>query len=248
MWAASVVAVGLAVLASAVLAPAAVLDEVAVAVVTATSLAAVPGPGGALTLTVGVSASAEPVAGSVTVRDGDRPIAVLPLVGGAASVTTTALAGHHVVTAEFTGNGVLAGSVSAPVTVGEPAEVRGTVAVTIPAGSLTLTTERGPCGNRHIRATDTRAGNLGFVVNATVVGRAGSGPTVRVGTVVVQVPGNGLRAADVREPPGRSVLRPGVPRAMATYPPASGRARSISSGMSSAVPGALISRSGSSGR
>ena len=220
MLAASIAAAGLAVLMSVAPAAGPVADPAAV---TATTLAVIAGPTGTPTVNVQVTAPDQPVTGHVTVRDGDRPIAVLPVEAGVASLSTTALAGHHVVTAEFHGDTVFAGSVSDRVTIGSPGQAEaGNVGVVIPAGSLGLTTMSGPGGDSRVRVTDTRAGDLGFVVSATAEGRGRPGSTISLVTEAVHVHGNALRAEDLEHSAHRLSLPAGRTRVVAVYPAARG--------------------------
>ncbi|NTW41512.1 MAG: hypothetical protein HGA44_16810 [Cellulomonadaceae bacterium] len=158
---------------------------------------------------------------------------MLPLDRGVASFTTSALAADvtHTLSAHYQGHGADAQSWSEPHTVGDPARSgTGTVTVTIPVGSLTITSPAGgsvalePVGRRPASATgqagvavtDTRAGDLGFTVSAAVVGAPRAAVTL-ADARAVQVPGNGLQAADVTIAPARHRLAgPGV--AVATYP------------------------------
>ena len=191
-----------------------------------------------VTITVAVTAATRRPQGSVTIRDGGSPIAVgVPLVRGRASVTTNALGTEQrTLTAEFTGAADDASSVSAPpaTAVGTPG-AHGTqaVVVTIPPGSLTMTTTTMRGGPRSaanqvadLVITDTRAGNLGFTA-AVVAGQRARGPErftagTRLGFVDVvadQVPGNALRAADVEVVDSEPVAPGlGAPRVFARYP------------------------------
>lgn len=212
MLAATVVAAVLAVVAPAVAAGEPLVDA---ARATTTSVAVVSDGVGATTVTVRVSAPGEVVAGSVTLRDGESALAVLPLDRGVAALTTTALTGDSTVTAVFDGDTAHLGSAPPPVTVGRPGAALGTVGVVIPSGSLVLTTG-GPGGG--VTVTDTRAGDLGFVVSAGLGGGDRHVSAARLQVAAIQVPGNGLRASDVRVPAGPRTLRYGVPRVIAVYP------------------------------
>jgi len=148
-----------------------------------------------------------------------RPAATLPVVDVGRDVTSAATGGSR----------------------------SGGVVVTIPVGAIMLTTPytsrrsielgRAECrrlGSPYaavvrlddIVVTDTRAGNLGFTatvtagrfVSATGASFAGSRAGI-VGVTAVQVPGNALRAHDVRvadTAPGAPGL--GAPRLVARYP------------------------------
>lgn len=170
---------------------------------------------------------------AVTFRDGDRVIAAqVPASGGTAHVTTNGLGGgEHRITAaaEAGGTDAAAWSAAAAVTYGTPAPV-GNVVVVIPAGSLTVTAaapgishspaalvpsrvERGVVQLGGITVTDTRAGNLGFTVSATVLA---PGRADRIGRVAaVQVPNNAMLAGDVRTPSRPSS---GPSSVIASYP------------------------------
>jgi hypothetical protein len=185
-------------------------------------------------LVVVVTADKAGIVGAVTIRDRSVVIASgVALDHGAASITTNALGpGQHVLTAELAATAACAGSTSAPVIasygdgdgpVGASAQ---TVVVTIPAGSLTITTPYSvdrsldlgsadldqttstyAAGARidDIVITDTRAGNQGFTASVTssrfVNANGDSFAGGRAGLVDVaadQVPGNALLASDVR--------------------------------------------------
>lgn len=139
--------------------------------------------------------------GPVELWDGDRLVAVVPAGRGPAAFHSNAVV-HELVARR----GDLA---SAPVAVGTQAPApRGNVAVTIPTGALSVTTRRGV-----VTVTDTRAGELGFHVCVS----AERGTTLR-GLHASQVPGNAMRAADLRVAPGPVRLRAGLPRTVAVYP------------------------------
>jgi len=139
--------------------------------------------------------------GTVTVLDGDRVLARVPVRDGRAELTTNLpLDGGHVLSADFGAHQRFGGSRSGRRAVGTPvAPVRGNVTVTIPAGMLTLTSAtrevamtrdrvtghgRGSAaddatasGATRVVVTDTRAGNMGFAVQVTVdTGRASVPP------------------------------------------------------------------------
>ena len=222
---------------------------------TTTTLAVTPSTGPAfraVTISLKVAGTADAhrtVRGAVTVRDGVGLLARnVTLVAGLATVTTNALGpGPHQIKAEFTGTARASRSVSNPVlaTFDGAASADGTVVVTIPSGSLTITSaaprathdgdsERSPelrAAFTRLRATDvvitdTRAGNLGFTASAVAgpivdgSGREYAGS--HAGLVHLdaeQVPGNALRARDVRVRdirPGSPGL--GEPRNFARYP------------------------------
>lgn len=170
--------------------------------------------------------------GAVTIRDGASLLARdVPLVDGQAAVTTNALGpGPHQITAELTGAARAARPVSGPVLAafdGAAASADTTVVLTIPPGSLTITSAaayRPRLADMVI--TDTRPGNLGFtasvVAGPILDGSGGEYAGARAGLVHLsadQVPGNALRARDVRV----SDIRPGspglgAPRGFARYP------------------------------
>ena len=153
--------------------------------------------------------------GPVELWSADRLVAVVPAGDGPATVRSN-LPGEHTLVARRDG------LESAPVLVGAtPGVARPTaptgagvaISVVIPAGSLTLTTVRDADPSRSVvTVTDTRAGELGFVV-AVSAGRRGD--VVR--TWAEQVPGNAMLATDVSlAAPGR--LQPGRSVAVACYP------------------------------
>ena len=135
-----------------------------------------------------------PSSGRVTVLDGERVLATLPVRGGRAELTTNLLQeGRHLITADFAAVGRLSGSRSARCAVGTATvPVTGNLTVTIPAGHLTITsaTERvslepdpgtvarrrsgaareggASSGPARVLVTDTRAGDLGFTVQVRV--------------------------------------------------------------------------------
>ena len=228
----------------------------------ATALTVTPSTGPAyqpVTLAVVVTADTSRGIGVVTIRDGSVVMASsISLDHGAASITTNTLGpGRHVLTAELASTATYAGSTSAPAiasygadgTIGDPpvgAATR-TVVVTIPMGSLSITTpytvdrplDLGAADLDHststfaagvriddIAITDTRAGNRGFAASVSssrfVNSNGDSFAAARAGFVDVaadQVPGNAMLAKDVRvvEAP------PGTPglgpsRVFASYP------------------------------
>lgn len=218
------------------------------AVPTITAVTVAPAPQGARRVSVTVAAAAgapgDTPTGTVTVLGDGVPVAVLPLDGGMASFTTSALdpAVAHRLTARFAPTSTHAGSSCDPVEVAGPASAGGSVGnvtLTIPAGLLSITsdaeqvvdlsergrTRRGPATARaRVVVTDTRAGNLGFTVSATLVtapvGRHGARAhaVALVGVRAEQVPGNALAATDVVTAAGRPP-RAGEPAtAVATYP------------------------------
>lgn len=228
---------------------------------TTTTIAVTPSTGPAyraVTITVKVTGAEDArgaTRGAVTILDGDSLLArnVL-LVAGSATATTNALGpGSHSITAEFTRTARAARSASGPAVAtfdGAATSADGTVAVTIPPGSLTITStapaapalpvpnDAGSGRDRTSKPssirlgladaviTDTRAGNLGFtasvVAGPIVDGSGRQYSSSHAGLVHLdagQVPGNALRARDVRvrdARPGAPGL--GVPRAFARYP------------------------------
>ncbi|HRA50296.1 Ig-like domain repeat protein, partial [Actinotalea sp.] len=172
-------------------------------VATTTAVVVTSAPDGALRVTVSVAAArggaAAAPTGTVAVLDDGAPVALLPLDGGTASLTTSALdpSVAHRLSARFAATATHAGSSSAPVEVAGPAPASGAagaVALTIPAGLLSITsaagqvvdltprgrTGRGPTtGLARVVVTDTRAGNLGFTVSATLVAGPGRRPDAR---------------------------------------------------------------------
>lgn len=199
---------------------------------TTTSLRVSPSTGAphqSVTLTVTVSSSAGAPLGAVTIRDGATLLARgVVLHHGSISVTTNALgAGTHSLSAQFTG-AVGWQSSTSPVVVAvfgrTDAPAGGTVAVSIPAGALTITSprtgaylvdvaragrDRQPRSARPNRVdvviTDTRPGNRGFTATvvagrlATADGRSVAASHVGlVDLAVDQVPNNALHARDVR--------------------------------------------------
>jgi Bacterial Ig-like domain (group 3) len=205
-----------------------------------------------VTITVTVSAATGGASGCVTVTDGPTVVAAhVPLRDGVATVSTNALGpGPHVLVASFAGAPGFAPSSSAPVPVGHTDEIAPsaqTVVVTIPAGSITITTpymrerplELGRAeliqstSTYSARArvadiviTDTRPGNLGFTASV-VVGRfadgaGGSFEGSRAGLIDLaarQVPNNAMRASDVHMT-DTAPAAPGLgsPRVFARYP------------------------------
>lgn len=186
---------------------------------TTTTLAVREVPGG-LAVTARVQGDGRP-RGSVTLAADGRTVAVLPVRDGEATLTTGALADAGALTAAFTseaGWGPSAAPAVVPPTPATPgpapsATAGVTVSVTIPAGALTI----GPVAGSPdlLRVTDTRAGELGFTVTATL------DPTARgalpVAVEALQVPGYVMRADDVRVA-ARVVAPPGRPTTVATYP------------------------------
>jgi len=222
---------------------------------TTTSLAVTPSAGAAfqsVTISVSVSSASGAPTGRVSIQDGAARVAAgVPLVHGVATVTTNALGpGAHTLSAGFGGSLEFAPSTSAPVPVvfgatGTPGAQ--SVVVTIPAGSITITTPytRGrpldlgradldqststySAGARvaDIVVTDTRAGNLGFtatvVASRFVSAGGGSFAGSYAGLVELaadQVQGNAMLARQVQltDTPPAA---PGLgsPRAFARYP------------------------------
>lgn len=222
---------------------------------TRTTLTVTPPTGAAhqsVTMTVAVMASSPVVGGTVTITDGASVvIRRAALDRGVASVTTNALgAGTHTLVAAYTGTADAAPSSSAPVSAsygGGGIVGAQSVVVTIPSGSLTITTPYAAgrpvdlgradldqatstyaAGARidRIVITDTRSGNQGFTASVSasrfVSTNGDSFAASRAGLVDLaadQVPGNALRASSVQ------VLdtRPGAPglgspRVFARYP------------------------------
>jgi len=250
-------------------------------VATTTAVVVTSAPDGALRVTVRVAAArggaAAAPTGTVAVLDDGAPVALLPLDGGTASLTTSALdpSVAHRLSARFAATATHAGSSSAPVEVAGPAPASGAagaVALTIPAGLLSITsaagqvvdltprgrTGRGPTtGLARVVVTDTRAGDLGFTVSATLVAGPGRRPDARsaaaaaptaaptavvlVGVRAEQVPGNGLAATDVVTARGR-LPRAGAPAtAVAAYPGGLGTGSVVVTGV---VVGAGLPRDG----
>jgi len=250
-------------------------------VATTTAVVVTSAPDGALRVTVSVAAArggaAAAPTGTVAVLDDGAPVALLPLDGGTASLTTSALdpSVAHRLSARFAATATHAGSSSAPVEVAGPAPASGAagaVALTIPAGLLSITsaagqvvdltprgrTGRGPTtGLARVVVTDTRAGDLGFTVSATLVAGPGRRPDARsaaaaaptaaptavvlVGVRAEQVPGNGLAATDVVTARGR-LPRAGAPAtAVAAYPGGLGTGSVVVTGV---VVGAGLPRDG----
>lgn len=146
----------------------------------------------------------------VELWDGDRLVAVLPAGSEPARLQTNAMptSGHLVARR--------GGQTSRPVDLGSPSgEGRGAVMVTIPPGSLTVTSAGVPSGRgeQQVTVTDTRAGALGFVVQVRV-----DRPAALAAARAEQVPGNALRAQDVilRAQPTRP--RPGRLASVARLP------------------------------
>ena len=212
---------------------------------TTTNVAATSRPDGAMTVTVTVVGSRGTPSGTVTVDAGPVHLADLPLdADGRASLTTGALGGNggHLLTAEFVGSAAHAGSVSAPVMIDSfregGAAAPANVTVGIPAGALTITSRRDQLDDRagsdvsrgeaahgltSVVVQDTRAGDLGFTVSASVAtgGRTRFTAPRSVSLVDVratQVPGNALRSQDLRTVAGRRSLTGGAPAVVATYP------------------------------
>ena len=256
-------------------------------VATTTAVVVTSAPDGALRVTVSVAAArggaAAAPTGTVAVLDDGAPVALLPLDGGTASLTTSALdpSVAHRLSARFAATATHAGSSSAPVEVAGPAPASGAagaVALTIPAGLLSITsaagqvvdltprgrTGRGPTtGLARVVVTDTRAGNLGFTVSATLVAGPGRRPDARsataaaaaaaaaptaaptavvlVGVRAEQVPGNGLAATDVVTARGRPPRAGGPTTAVAAYPGGLGTGSVVVTGV---VVGAGLPRDG----
>lgn len=140
--------------------------------------------------------------GPVELWDGDRLVAVVPAGNGPAAFHTNGSFTELVARR--------ADCWSAPVRPphgGGPAP-KGTVAVSIPAGALTLTTS-----GDVVTISDTRPGNLGFHVVVT----SRKATTLR-GVEAVQVAGNAMRARDLAVPSGAVRLRAGSPTTVATFP------------------------------
>jgi hypothetical protein len=223
--------------------------------VTRTTLTVTPPTGPAyqsVTLTVAVAASSPVSGGTVTITDGTSLVASsVALDHGVASVTTNALgAGTHTLVATYTGTARTAPSSSASVSAtygGEDSVGAQSVVVTIPSGSLTITTPYAAgrpvdlgradldqststyaAGARidRIVITDTRSGNQGFTASVSasrfVSTNGDSFAASRAGLVDLaadQVPGNALRASSVQVVD----TRPGAPglgssRVFARYP------------------------------
>ncbi len=184
---------------------------------TTTALAVREVPGG-LELTARVQGDGRPQ-GSVTLAVDGRTVAVLPVRDGKATLTTGALADAGALTAAFAGEAGWAPSAASPVALpvrpgaGASGTAGVTVSVTIPVGALTI----GPVAGRPdlLRVTDTRAGERGFTVTATLASTARGALPVTL--EALQVPGYVMRADDVSVVTPL-VLRPGRPTTVATYP------------------------------
>ncbi|RYV49760.1 Ig-like domain repeat protein [Pengzhenrongella frigida] len=200
---------------------------------TTTSIAVTPSTGPAnqtVTVAVTVGADSGDPTGTVVVRDGATILArAVPVVGGSALIATNALGpGPHTLTAAFTASTGQRGSGSSPVSVtyGPSTSAGHTVAVEIPSGALTVTSTRvGGTPFVDVVVTDTRAGNLGF--SATVAAPqirgqqrvAASRSAAGLAQVTArQVPGNALRAGDVRVTDLPRVSPGRVPQVFARYP------------------------------
>lgn len=207
---------------------------------TTTTVSAMTGGSGA-EVTVSVVGVAGTPAGSVTILDDGRALAVLPLDDGTATLGTTALdsASGHILTAVYGGDARHAASTSQPVAVGAPMGAGGSagsassdvvaVSVTIPSGALSITSRTAPVAlpwsfgrvvTTRATVTDTRAGNLGFTVSLELAPRGGSLALV-TGMHAEQVQGNALQVADVRVAPAGLALA-GRPLAVAGYRPGLG--------------------------
>lgn len=228
---------------------------------TAVALSVAPATGASyqrVTLSVVVTADRLKGLGDVTIRDGATVVARgIALDHGVAVVVTNTLGpGRHVLTAELAPTPTHAGSTSSQVSVSygtddtggdQSGTARQTVVVTIPTGSLSITTpyivgrplDLGPAdldqststfaaGARidGIAVTDTRAGNQGFAASVSssrfTSSNGDSFGAARAGFVDVaadQVEGNAMRASDVRvvQVPPRA---PGLgpARVFASYP------------------------------
>ncbi|NTW39470.1 MAG: Ig-like domain repeat protein, partial [Cellulomonadaceae bacterium] len=214
-------------------APAAVTVTAVAARTTTTTLAVSPVSGDAyapVTFTTTVVASAGAANGTVTFKDGAVSLGSVPVVGGVvADFTTNVLgAGAHSLVAEFVGTAPYSSSTSAPVAadyVLAGAVDEQTVTVSIPAGTISITTPYTPAAPlalgtavldpsdstfsasapfENIVITDTRAGNLGFnasVVSGSFVNAAGEsfggGYAGLTDLSATQVVGNALLASDV---------------------------------------------------
>ena len=205
-----------------------------------------------VTFTTTVVASAGAANGTVTFKDGSVTLGSLPVVDGACAPFTTNVlgAGSHSLVAEFTGTAPYTSSASAVVAatyVLAGAVDEQTVTVSIPAGTIAITTPYTPAAPlalgtavldpadstysasaafNDIVITDTRAGNLGF--NASVVSGAfinGAGESfggIHAGLTdlsATQVAGNALLATDiVKTNHAPFVDGLDVPKVFATYP------------------------------
>lgn len=162
-------------------------------------------------------------AGPVTLWDGERQVAVLPAGQGPAAFETNASGTHtfvarrgaaasETIVVDAASGVVDPAAVSRP-GAGEPTATGVGVTVTIPPGALTVTARCAPAGRTSVvTVTDTRAGELGFVVTVSV-----DRPTRLVRTWALQVQGNALPAAEVRTAHA-AALRPGRALRVAALP------------------------------
>lgn len=172
------------------------------AVATETALSVTPLGGREMRLDIRViGADGSVPEGRVLVRSGDAAVADLPLAHGRASLTTSAVADGGSLSATFRGGGghLASDSVPPPAAGAVRSEGTGVVAVSIPAGALTISLA--PDRPDTLRVTDTRAGERGFTVSAAVI-PAGPPRTRMLPVAVrpVQVPGYALQADDARTP------------------------------------------------
>ncbi|WP_448631234.1 Ig-like domain repeat protein [Cellulomonas soli] len=217
--------------ASSTSAPVAVTVAAAPARSTATTLA-VDVVAGAPYQDVTLTATVAPVdaAGTVTFRNGSTVVATAPVTAGAASLKVSTFgAGTYAFTAEFapTDPAAFQASTSTAVAaeyVTSAVSVEQTVLVTVPVGTISLTTPYTPTSPldlgtavldpadstysasgalKDIVITDSRAGNLGFTASV-VSGAFLSGSSTFGGEyagltdlVATQVAGNALQAGDV---------------------------------------------------
>lgn len=163
-------------------------------------------------------------AGPVTLWDGERQVAVLPAGQGPASFETNASGTHTFVArrgAEASepivvdaASGVLEAATAAARAPGGGTATAGVaVTVVIPAGALTVTAPCSRVGRTPVvTVTDTRAGELGFVVTVSA-----DRPTRLVRAWSQQVQGNALPAVEVRTAHA-AALRPGRALRVAALP------------------------------
>lgn len=189
------------------------------AVTTETALSVTPLGGHEMRLDIRVTGADGSVPeGRVVVHRGDAAVADLPLTHGRASLTTSAVADGGSLIATFPGGGghLASDSVPPPAAGAARSEGTGVVAVSIPAGALTISLAPGRPDT--LRVTDTRAGERGFTVSAAVM-PAGHARTRVLPVVVrpVQVPGYALQGADACVP-SPILLLSRRPTTVLTYP------------------------------
>lgn len=189
------------------------------AVSTETAVTLTPLDGGRVRLDVRVTgADGATPTGRVEVRGGDVPIAEVPLADGFATLTTGAHGDGGGVVATYLGDAAHLPSHSPPPP--PPSAGDGTqgiaVTVTIPAGALTLGVVAGRADT--VRVTDTRAGERGFVLSATIDPACAPSRRSLLPVVLrpVQVPGMAMQARDAVVTP--LALLSGRPTTVLTYP------------------------------